>query len=100
VSPDVRALLNEMAQPYQRYVMLQKTLSDGEIQVERRELISEAGEPSYPHSCRRNYQDSWNRKLRASVQFSSTPENLSMLRIISPPNYQNDEVCNMLLQVI
>ncbi|XP_031788431.1 uncharacterized protein LOC100678108 isoform X1 [Nasonia vitripennis] len=91
VSPDARALLNEMAQPYRRYVTLQKTLSDGEIQVERRELIGEAGEPSYPHTCRRNHQDPWSRKLRAPVQFSSTPEDLSLLRVTSPPDDHNDE---------
>ncbi|XP_058794212.1 uncharacterized protein LOC131665948 isoform X2 [Phymastichus coffea] len=92
VSPDARALLEEMAQPYRRYVSLQKTLSDGEIQVERRELMSEIGEPSYPHTCRRNHpQDPWSKKLHAPVQFSSTPEDLSLLRVISPPDDHNDE---------
>lgn len=93
VSPDARALLEEMAQPYRRYVSLQKTLSDGEIQVERRELMSEIGEPSYPHTCRRNHpQDPWSKKLHAPVQFSSTPEDLSLLRITSPPDDHYDEV--------
>ncbi|KAJ8687363.1 hypothetical protein QAD02_023157 [Eretmocerus hayati] len=90
VSPDARSLLNEMANPYRRYVSLQKTLSDGEIQVERRELIGETGEPSYPHSCRRNHPDSWAGRLRQPVQFSSTPDDLSLLRI-SPPDDHNDE---------
>ncbi|XP_014222807.1 uncharacterized protein LOC106649733 isoform X2 [Trichogramma pretiosum] len=92
VSPDARMLLNEMAQPYRRYISLQKTLSDGEIQVERRELIGETGEPSYPHSCRRNHQDPWGRnKLRTPIQFSSTPEDLSLLRIATSPDDYNDE---------
>lgn len=97
VSPDARALLEEMAQPYRRYVTLQKTLSDGEIQVERRELVGETGEPSYPHTCRRNHPDHWSvttashyRKLRP-VQFSSTPEDLSLLRV-SPPDDHDYEV--------
>ncbi|CAB0041603.1 unnamed protein product [Trichogramma brassicae] len=92
VSPDARMLLNEMAQPYRRFISLQKTLSDGEIQVERRELIGETGEPSYPHSCRRNHQDPWGRnKLRTPIQFSSTPEDLSLLRIATSPDDYNDE---------
>ena len=93
VSPDARALLNEMANPYRRYVSLQKTLSDGEIQVERRELIGETSEPSYPHSCIRNYQDPWSKKkIRSPVEFSSTPDDLSLFRITSPPDDHYDEV--------
>ncbi|KAK1122088.1 hypothetical protein K0M31_009928 [Melipona bicolor] len=84
VSPDARALLNRMSQTTRRFLPLQKTLSDGEIRVERRELIGEAGEPSYPHTCRRNHQDPWGRTVRATVQFSSTPEDLSLLRVASP----------------
>lgn len=95
VSPDARALLNEMATPWRRYVTLHKTLSDGEIQIERRELIGENGEPSYPHSCRRNHPqlDTWGRKLRpTTVQFSSTPDDLSFLRITTLTDDHNDEV--------
>ncbi|XP_076169063.1 uncharacterized protein LOC143147586 isoform X2 [Ptiloglossa arizonensis] len=84
VSPDARALLNRMSQSTRRFLPLQKTLSDGEIRVERRELVGEAGEPSYPHTCRRNHQDTWGRTVRATVQFSSTPEDLSLLRVASP----------------
>ncbi|XP_043265277.1 uncharacterized protein LOC122404938 isoform X1 [Colletes gigas] len=84
VSPDARALLNRISQSTMRFLPLQKTLSDGEIRVERRELVGEAGEPSYPHTCRRNHQDPWGRTVRAPVQFSSTPEELSLLRVVSP----------------
>lgn len=92
VSPDARALLNRMSQTTRRFLPLQKTLSDGEIRVERRELIGEAGEPSYPHTCRRNHQDSWGRTVRATVQFSSTPEDLSLLRVASPQEDHPEEV--------
>ncbi|XP_071867939.1 uncharacterized protein isoform X2 [Bombus fervidus] len=91
VSPDARALLNRMSQTTRRFLPLQKTLSDGEIRVERRELIGEAGEPSYPHTCRRNHQDSWGRTVRATVQFSSTPEDLSLLRVASPQEDHPEE---------
>ncbi|XP_076765363.1 uncharacterized protein LOC143432562 isoform X4 [Xylocopa sonorina] len=91
VSPDARALLNRMSQTTRRFLPLQKTLSDGEIRVERRELIGEAGEPSYPHTCRRNYQDPWGRTVRAPVQFSSTPEDLSLLRVASPQEDHPEE---------
>lgn len=92
VSPDARALLNRMSQTGRRFLPLQKTLSDGEIRVERRELIGEAGEPSYPHTCRRNHQDPWGRTVRAPVQFSSTPEDLSLLRVASPQEDHPEEV--------
>ncbi|CAL7950178.1 unnamed protein product [Xylocopa violacea] len=91
VSPDARALLNRMSQTTRRFLPLQKTLSDGEIRVERRELIGEAGEPSYPHTCRRNHQDPWGRTVRAPVQFSSTPEDLSLLRVASPQEDHPEE---------
>ncbi|PBC27075.1 hypothetical protein APICC_04312 [Apis cerana cerana] len=91
VSPDARALLNRMSQTGRRFLPLQKTLSDGEIRVERRELIGEAGEPSYPHTCRRNHQDPWGRTVRAPVQFSSTPEDLSLLRVASPQEDHPEE---------
>ncbi|XP_066588399.1 uncharacterized protein [Prorops nasuta] len=94
VSPDARALLSRMSHrmlsPYRRLVSLQKTLSDGEIRVERRELVGETGEPSYPHTCRRNHQDPWGRTVGASVQFSSTPEDLSLLRAVSPHEDQEE----------
>ncbi|KOC59677.1 hypothetical protein WH47_10758 [Habropoda laboriosa] len=92
VSPVARALLNRMSQSTRRFLPLQKTLSDGEIRVERRELIGEAGEPSYPHTCRRNHQDPWDRTVRAPVQFSSTPEDLSLLRVASPHEDHPEEV--------
>ena len=92
VSPDARALLNRMSQTTRRFLPLQKTLSDGEIRVERRELIGEAGEPSYPHTCRRNHEDPWGRTVRATVQFSSTPEDLSLLRVASPQEDHPEEV--------
>ncbi|XP_043471247.1 uncharacterized protein LOC122504277 isoform X1 [Leptopilina heterotoma] len=84
VSPDARAMLDRISKPIRRFIPLQKTLSDGEIRVERRELIGETGEPSYPHTCRRNHEDPWNRNIRAHVQFSSTPDDLSFLRVSSP----------------
>nr|XP_034178121.1 uncharacterized protein LOC117603258 isoform X2 [Osmia lignaria] len=91
VSPDVRALLNRISQSPRRFLPLQKTFSDGEIRVERRELVGETGEPSYPHTCRRNHQDPWGRTVRASVQFSSTPEDLSLLRVSSPHDDHPEE---------
>ncbi|XP_076230153.1 uncharacterized protein LOC116428500 isoform X3 [Nomia melanderi] len=81
VSPDARALLNRISLSTRRFLPLQKTFSDGEIRIERRELVGEVGEPSYPHTCRRNHQDPWGRTVRAPVQFSSTPEDLSLLRV-------------------
>lgn len=92
VSPDARALLSRISEPTRRYLPLQKTFSDGEIRVERRELIEETGEPSYPHTCRRNHQDPWGRTVRAPVQFSSIPEDLSLLRIASPQEDHHEEV--------
>ncbi|KAG7188965.1 hypothetical protein KM043_008563 [Ampulex compressa] len=91
VSPDARALLSRMSQSTRRFLPLQKTLSDGEIRVERRELVGETGEPSYPHTCRRNHQDTWGRSVRAPVQFSSTPEDLSLLRVASPHEDHHEE---------
>ncbi|XP_014468959.1 PREDICTED: uncharacterized protein LOC106741436 isoform X2 [Dinoponera quadriceps] len=91
VSPDARALLSRISEPTRRLLPLQKTFSDGEIRVERRELIGETGEPSYPHTCRRNHQDPWGRTVRAPVQFSSTPEDLSLLRIASPHEDHHEE---------
>lgn len=92
VSPDARVLLNRISQSTRRFLPLQKTFSDGEIRVERRELIGEASEPSYPHTCIRNHQDSWGRTIRAPVQFSSTPEELSLLRVASPQEDHPEEV--------
>lgn len=92
VSPDARALLSRISEPTRRFLPLQKTFSDGEIRVERRELIGETGEPSYPHTCIRNHQDPWGRTVRAPVQFSSTPEDLSLLRIASPHEDHHEEV--------
>ncbi|KAF7395890.1 hypothetical protein HZH68_009940 [Vespula germanica] len=91
VSPDARAILNRLSTPTRRFLPLQKTLSDGEIRVERRELVGEAGEPSYPHTCRRNHQDPWSRTVRTSVEFSSTPEDLSLLRVPSPQDDHHEE---------
>ncbi|XP_019887672.1 uncharacterized protein LOC105280715 [Ooceraea biroi] len=91
VSPDARALLSRISEPTRRLLPLQKTFSDGEIQVERRELIGESGEPSYPHTCIRNQQDPWGRTVRAPVQFSSTPEDLSLLRSLSPSQEDHHE---------
>ncbi|XP_076240258.1 uncharacterized protein LOC143182854 [Calliopsis andreniformis] len=91
VSPDARALLNRISQTTRRFLPLQKTFSDGEIRVERRELVGEAGEPSYPHTCRRNHQDPWGRTVRAPVQFSSTPEDLFLLRVASPHEDHHEE---------
>lgn len=92
VSPDARALLSRISEPTRRFLPLQKTFSDGEIRVERRELIGESSEPSYPHTCRRNQQDPWGRTVRAPVQFSSTPEDLSLLRSLSPHEDHIEEV--------
>ncbi|XP_012539017.1 uncharacterized protein LOC105838197 isoform X2 [Monomorium pharaonis] len=91
VSPDARALLSRISEPKRRFLPLQKTFSDGEIRVERRELIGESSEPSYPHTCRRNQQDSWGRTVRTPVQFSSTPEDLSLLRSLSPHEDHHEE---------
>ncbi|XP_011868894.1 PREDICTED: uncharacterized protein LOC105562559 [Vollenhovia emeryi] len=91
VSPDARALLSRISEPARRFLPLQKTFSDGEIRVERRELIGESSEPSYPHTCRRNQQDPWDRTVRAPVQFSSTPEDLSLLRSLSPHEDHHEE---------
>ncbi|KAL6264753.1 hypothetical protein P5V15_004851 [Pogonomyrmex californicus] len=91
VSPDARALLSRISEPTRRFLPLQKTFSDGEIRVERRELIGESSEPSYPHTCRRNQQDSWGRTVRTPVQFSSTPEDLSLLRSLSPHEDHHEE---------
>ncbi|XP_018372715.1 PREDICTED: uncharacterized protein LOC108767362 isoform X1 [Trachymyrmex cornetzi] len=91
VSPDARALLSRISEPSRRFLPLQKTFSDGEIRVERRELIGESSEPSYPHTCRRNQQDSWGRTVRTPVQFSSTPEDLSLLRSLSPHEDHHEE---------
>ncbi|KAK2586462.1 hypothetical protein KPH14_010736 [Odynerus spinipes] len=91
VSPDARAILNRMSTPTRRFLPLQKTLSDGEIRVERRELVGEAGEPSYPHTCRRNHQNPWGKTVRTSVEFSSIPENLSLLRVPSPQEDHHEE---------
>lgn len=85
-------MLNEMPKTYRRMISMQKTFSDGEIRVERRELIGETGEPSYPHSCRRNHQDMWSKTLYTPVQFSSTPDDLSLLRVTSPHEEHHDEV--------
>ncbi|XP_076679285.1 uncharacterized protein LOC143374756 isoform X2 [Andrena cerasifolii] len=84
VSPDARVLLNRISQSTRRFLPLQKTLSDGEIRVERRELVGEVSELSYPHTCIRNHQDPWGRTVRTPVQFSSTPEELFQLRVASP----------------
>ncbi|XP_011297541.1 uncharacterized protein [Fopius arisanus] len=94
VSPDARAMLQQMPVICIRPVRLIKTLSDGEIRVERRELIDEAGAPSYPHTCRRNYHDPWSRSTRPPIQFSSTPDDLSLLRTSSPLNDHREEVLN------
>jgi len=91
VSPDARALLSRISEPARRLLPLQKTFSDGEIRVERRELIGESGEPSYPHTCIRNQQDPWRRTVRTPVQFSSTPEDLSLLRSLSPSQDDHHE---------
>ncbi|XP_025988149.2 uncharacterized protein LOC105202015 isoform X2 [Solenopsis invicta] len=91
VSPDARALLSRISEPTRRFLPIQKTFSDGEIRVERRELIGESSEPSYPHTCRRNQQDSWGRTVRTPVQFSSTPEDLSLLRSFSPHEDHHEE---------
>ncbi|KYQ57473.1 hypothetical protein ALC60_03434 [Trachymyrmex zeteki] len=91
VSPDARALLSRISEPTHRFLPLQKTFSDGEIRVERRELIGESSEPTYPHTCRRNQQDSWGRTVRTPVQFSSTPEDLSLLRSLSPHEDHHEE---------
>ncbi|XP_044589725.1 uncharacterized protein LOC123268575 isoform X1 [Cotesia glomerata] len=91
VSPDARAMLKQMPLVWRRPITLQKTFSDGEIQVERRELIDEAGAPSYPHTCRRNYNDIWSRNIRPPVQFSSTPDDLSLLRTQSPHDDNHEE---------
>jgi len=92
VSPDARALLSRISEPTRRLLPLQKTFSDGEIRVERRELIGESGEPSYPHTCIRNQQDPWRRTVsRTPVQFSSTPEDLSLLRSLSPSQEDHHE---------
>lgn len=87
VSPDARVLLSRISEPIRRLIPLQKTFSDSEIRMERRELIGENGEPSYPHTCRRNHDDSWGMTVKAPVQFFSTPEDLSLL-IASP--YEED----------
>lgn len=106
VSPDARVMLNRMLQPCRRIITLQKTLSDGEIQVERRELVGETGNASYPHTCRRNHQDPWSKTVRTQVQFSSTPEDLSLLRIPSPvahmklDHHHYEEVCYILRKLI
>ena len=60
--------------------------------MERGELIGETGEPSYPHTCRRNHQDPWNRKMRTPVQFSSTPNDLFLFRVTSPQDDPMEEV--------
>lgn len=85
-------MLDKIAKPIRRFIPLQKTLSDGEIRVERRELIGETGEPSYPHTCRRNHQDPWNRNMRAPVQFSSTPDDLFLMKVTSPTDDPMEEV--------
>ncbi|XP_034947163.1 uncharacterized protein [Chelonus insularis] len=90
VSPDARAMLKQMPMVWKRPITLQKTLSDGEIRVERRELVDEAGAPSYPHTCRRNYFDPW-RTVRPPVQFSSTPDDLSLLRTCTPTDEHHEE---------
>nr|XP_033321102.1 uncharacterized protein LOC117217425 isoform X3 [Megalopta genalis] len=81
VSPDARILLNRLSESTEVFLPLQKSFSDGKIRIERRELIAEVGEPCYPHTCRRNHPDPWGRTVRAPVQFSSTPEDLSLLRV-------------------
>ncbi|XP_076285152.1 uncharacterized protein LOC143211394 isoform X5 [Lasioglossum baleicum] len=81
VSPDARILLNRLSDSPRRLPPLQKSFSDGKIRIERRELVTEVGEPCYPHTCRRNHPDPWGRTVRAPVQFSSTPEDLSLLRV-------------------
>lgn len=92
VSPDARIMLGQMPDAWHRPFPLQKTLSDGEIRVERRELVDEAGAPSYPHTCRRNYQDPWSRPVRPPIEFSSTPDDLSLLRVASPQEEHHEEV--------
>ncbi|XP_078032640.1 uncharacterized protein LOC144467624 [Augochlora pura] len=82
VSPDARILLNRLSESTEVFLPLQKSFSDGKIRIERRELIAEVGEPCYPHTCRRNHPDPWGRTVRAPVQFSSTPEDLSLLRVV------------------
>lgn len=98
ISPDARrailATLDSEPQPRKAINNLHKTLSDGEIRVERRELVEETGEPSYPHTCKRNYEDPcWGRgvAVRPPVQFSSTPENLALLARITPPQREERE---------
>ncbi|XP_043279271.1 uncharacterized protein [Venturia canescens] len=93
ISPDARrailATLDNEPKLRRPINQLHKTLSDGEIRVERRELVCETGEPSYPHSCKRNYQDPcWNSgaTVRPPALFSSTPANLSLLARVSPPH--------------
>ncbi|KZC12372.1 hypothetical protein WN55_04077, partial [Dufourea novaeangliae] len=95
VSPDARALLNRMSQSTRRFLPLQKTFSDGEIRIERREIAGDVGEHCYPHTCRRNHQDPWGRTVRAPVQFSSTPEDLSLLRVASPHDDHPEEASNI-----
>ena len=98
ISPDARkaimATLDCVPRVRRSINHLHKTLSDGEIRVERRELIGETGEPSYPHSCKRNHEEPcWGRAvtIKPPVQFSSTPENLAMLaRITTPQRTQRE----------
>lgn len=94
VSPDAKAMIRQMPLIYRRPINLQKTLSDGEIRVERRELIDEAGAPSYPHTCRRNYHDPWSHRP-SRPQFSSTPDDLSLLRVDSPHEEHHEEVTKL-----
>ncbi|XP_046753781.1 uncharacterized protein LOC124416603 isoform X2 [Diprion similis] len=91
ISPRTRSSLSQTPRPCRRIVPLQKTLSDGEIQVERRELIGETSEPSYPHSCRRNHHDPWSKSTRTPILFSSTPDDLALLRATPPGEEHYDE---------
>lgn len=92
VCPRAVTNLSQTPRPCRRIVPLQKTLSDGEIQVERRELIGEASEPSYPHTCRRNHHDPWSKSTRPPVLFSSTPDDLALLRATPPGEEHHEEV--------
>lgn len=98
ISPDARrailATLDNDPKLRRPINQLHKTLSDGEIRVERRELVCETGEPSYPHSCKRNYQDPcWSSEatIRRPILFSSTPENLSLLARVALPQRDLEE---------
>lgn len=89
VSPDARALLERMLYPCENNMrLLKKTLSEGEIRIDRPAL----SEWNYPHTCTRNHQDSWGRTIRPRIHFSSTPEDLPTLTIFPYPEDHQEEV--------